>query len=103
MVPPAAPGPNVLVNRSPTRQTDTVTDGIDPAGDARPASPRPEERTQRVADADRDRMVTTLREQVAVGRLTLDEFSDRVGDALAARTRPANSISGSPGRWRSKG
>jgi class 3 adenylate cyclase len=43
--------------------------------------------TERVADADRDRAVTQLREHVVEGRLTLDEFSDRVGSALQARTR----------------
>jgi class 3 adenylate cyclase len=43
--------------------------------------------TERVADADRDRTVTQLREQVVEGRLTLDEFSERVGAALQARTR----------------
>jgi class 3 adenylate cyclase len=43
--------------------------------------------TQRVADADRDRAVTQLREHVVEGRLTLDEFSERVGRALQARTR----------------
>jgi class 3 adenylate cyclase len=43
--------------------------------------------TQRAADADRDRTVTLLREHVVEGRLTLDEFSERVGLALAARTR----------------
>jgi class 3 adenylate cyclase len=43
--------------------------------------------TERVADADRDRTVTQLREHVVEGRLTLDEFSDRVGRALEARTR----------------
>ncbi len=42
---------------------------------------------QRVADADRDRTVTLLREHVVDGRITLDEFSDRVGLALQARTR----------------
>jgi class 3 adenylate cyclase len=41
----------------------------------------------RVADADRDRTVTLLREHVVDGRLTLDEFSERVGRALQARTR----------------
>jgi class 3 adenylate cyclase len=43
--------------------------------------------TERVADADRDRTVTHLREHVVDGRLTLDEFSERVGLALGARTR----------------
>jgi class 3 adenylate cyclase len=43
--------------------------------------------SQRVADADRDRTVTQLREHVVEGRLTLDEFSERVGSALQARTQ----------------
>ncbi len=43
--------------------------------------------SERVADADRDRTVTVLREHVVDGRLTLDEFSERVGLALQARTR----------------
>ncbi len=47
-----------------------------------PAAP-----TERVADADRDRAVTQLREHVVEGRLTLDEFSERVGRALQASTR----------------
>ncbi|HWF16927.1 MAG TPA: DUF1707 domain-containing protein [Acidimicrobiales bacterium] len=76
--------------------------------------------TERVADADRDRTVTALREHVVEGRLTLDEFSERMGSALEAKTRgelvavmadlPATStspmtttsISGTPrktGRW----
>ncbi len=40
-----------------------------------------------MADADRDRTVTLLREHVVEGRLTLDEFSERTGRALEARTR----------------
>ncbi len=44
------------------------------------------ELTERAADADRDRTVTQLREHVVAGRLTLDEFSERVGSALQART-----------------
>src|ERR1039458_5526502 len=43
--------------------------------------------TERVADADRDRTVTLLREHVVDGRLTLDEFSERVGLALQAKSR----------------
>jgi class 3 adenylate cyclase len=42
---------------------------------------------ERVADADRDRAVTELREHVVDGRLTLDEFSERVGSALQAKVR----------------
>ncbi len=43
--------------------------------------------TERVADTDRYRTVTILREHVVAGRLTLDEFSERMGAALQARTR----------------
>lgn len=42
---------------------------------------------ERVSDADRDHVVTSLRDHCAAGRLTLEEFSERVGSALAARTR----------------
>jgi class 3 adenylate cyclase len=42
---------------------------------------------ERVSDSDRDHAVSLLREHVVVGRLTLDEFSERVGVALRARTR----------------
>lgn len=40
----------------------------------------------RIADADRDRVVDFLRFHCAEGRLTLDEFSDRVGDVYGAKT-----------------
>ncbi|MGW5051426.1 DUF1707 SHOCT-like domain-containing protein [Actinokineospora sp. NPDC004072] len=40
----------------------------------------------RAADADRERTVTTLQQQVGTGRLTLDEFSERAGAAYRART-----------------
>jgi class 3 adenylate cyclase len=40
-----------------------------------------------VSDSDRDQTVSLLREHMIVGRLTLDEFSERVGGALRARTR----------------
>lgn len=39
------------------------------------------------SDAERERACTTLREASVDGRLTLDEFSQRIGRALAARTR----------------
>src|SRR5688572_19655707 len=51
---------------------------------------RPEERVplaERPTDADRDQVVAELRRLCAEGRLTLDEFSDRVGLVLKARTR----------------
>ena len=40
-----------------------------------------------VGDAQRDHAVTLLGGHCAAGRLTLDEFSERVGVAFAARTR----------------
>jgi DUF1707 SHOCT-like domain len=40
----------------------------------------------RVSDADRELVVDRLREACAEGRLTLEEFSDRVGDVYEART-----------------
>jgi hypothetical protein len=41
----------------------------------------------RVADADRERAVVDLREHAVAGRLTLEEFGERVDQAYAARTR----------------
>ena len=40
-----------------------------------------------VGDAERDHVVTLLRKHCTAGRLTFDEFSERVGTALAAGTR----------------
>ncbi len=40
----------------------------------------------RIADADRDRVVVVLRMHCTEGRITLDEFSDRVGAVYAALT-----------------
>ncbi len=40
----------------------------------------------RVTDAEREAMVARLQHACSEGRLTLDEFSDRVGAALEART-----------------
>jgi hypothetical protein len=45
------------------------------------------EAAERVSDSERDHVVTLLRDHLALGRLTLDEFSERTGSALAARTR----------------
>ncbi|MFC4004904.1 DUF1707 domain-containing protein [Prauserella oleivorans] len=41
----------------------------------------------RASDADRDRVVATLRRHVGDGRLSLDEFSERAASAYRARTR----------------
>jgi class 3 adenylate cyclase len=49
---------------------------------------------ERPTDADRDRLVALLREHCADGRLTLDEFSDRVSLVLKARsTRELDALS----------
>ena len=40
----------------------------------------------RISDAERERVVDVLRHHCAEGRLTLDEFSDRVGGVYEART-----------------
>jgi uncharacterized protein DUF1707 len=41
---------------------------------------------ERVSDTERDAAIGTLREHAVAGRLTLEEFSERVDVALAART-----------------
>jgi hypothetical protein len=41
-----------------------------------------------IGDAERERIREALQRHVADGRLTLEEFSDRLGEAYAARTRP---------------
>jgi hypothetical protein len=41
---------------------------------------------ERISDADRDAAVESLREHLVAGRLTLDEFGDRVDTTLRART-----------------
>jgi hypothetical protein len=40
----------------------------------------------RISDADRQRVIGQLRSHTAEGRLTLDEFEERVEEALQART-----------------
>jgi hypothetical protein len=44
------------------------------------------ELSDRVSDAERERVVLSLREHLLAGRLTLDEFSERVDTAYGART-----------------
>jgi hypothetical protein len=41
----------------------------------------------RVSDAERDAVAAELAEHLRVGRLELDEFDERVGRAIGARTR----------------
>ncbi|MGA2528832.1 MAG: DUF1707 domain-containing protein [Acidimicrobiales bacterium] len=52
-----------------------------------PFTTTPDPVLARASDADRDRVVTLLRDHCADGRLTLDEFSERTGAALSARTQ----------------
>lgn len=40
----------------------------------------------RASDGDRHRVIAALQQHTAAGRLTLDEFSERVGSVYAART-----------------
>ncbi|MDQ1445513.1 MAG: hypothetical protein QOI20_1977 [Acidimicrobiaceae bacterium] len=47
----------------------------------------PDQPDIRVSDAERNEVVDFLRQHCSEGRLTLEEFSDRVGDVFAARTR----------------
>jgi hypothetical protein len=47
-----------------------------------------DEASARASDDDRERAVLALREHLVAGRLTLDEFSDRVESAYRARTAP---------------
>lgn len=42
---------------------------------------------QRVSDSERDNAVSALRDDLVAGRLTLEEFSDRVGAAYRATVR----------------
>jgi len=67
------------------------TGGMAEEHSVEPAPPGPAQHigqaAERASDSDRDHVVTLLRDHLAVGRLTLDEFSERTGSALAARTR----------------
>src|SRR5882762_10108586 len=45
------------------------------------------EKEIRIGDDERNRVVDVLRTHCGDGRLTLDEFSERVGDVFAAKTR----------------
>jgi hypothetical protein len=46
----------------------------------------PRERNARMSDADREQLVEHLQQAVGEGRLTLDEFQERVDGVLACRT-----------------
>jgi hypothetical protein len=46
----------------------------------------PTEHWLRASDADRDRLVAALQAHTAAGRLSLDEYSERVDQVFLART-----------------
>ena len=50
----------------------------------------------RCGDADRERTAALLREHHAAGRLTAEEFHERLDKAYAAKTQSANSTNCSP-------
>jgi hypothetical protein len=56
----------------------------------------------RVGDADRDRTADLLKEAHAAGYLTLEEVDERLGNALAARTRAEldRLVADLPPEWR---
>jgi Domain of unknown function (DUF1707)/Cell wall-active antibiotics response 4TMS YvqF len=64
-----------------------MTESLEPDSHKAPPPVHLAPLAERVSDAERDQTVSSLREHVVVGRLTLDEFSARVEAALAARTR----------------
>ena len=51
-----------------------------------PRSDRPAAPDLRVGDAERERVVAALRDHAAAGRLTVEELSERLDRAYAART-----------------
>jgi hypothetical protein len=59
-----------------------MSDELEPAGQAAPATD-----PTLASDAEREAIVARLGDAAGEGRLVLDEFSDRVGQAYAARTR----------------
>jgi hypothetical protein len=56
-------------------------------GDLVIPQPQPPASGLRVSDAERDAVAAELAEHLRVGRLDLDEFDERVGQAIHARTR----------------
>lgn len=63
-----------------------VTEPNDPTLDPTAGHPVAGPIKQRIGDADRDQAAEFLREHLAAGRLSTDEFNERVSVALTART-----------------
>lgn len=88
-----APGPSTVTARGPLSQTEAVSGGAgDTASGGAGPDTGPETRAEaraevRVGDDERRSVIELLRLHTAEGRLTLDEFSERVGLALAATLR----------------
>ena len=57
-----------------------------PADIPQPGEPPEPGPDLRASDADRDRVIDVLRAATADGRLTADEFSERMAAALSSRT-----------------
>ena len=64
-----------MAGRTARGKTDQVADDLEPGSEIR------------VSDQDRDRAAAQLRQHATDGSLTLDEFAERIGVALTARTR----------------
>src|SRR5436305_10018815 len=66
--------PSLAETFPPLRTNTPASSALEPLG------------AQRASDADRERAVATLREHTVAGRLTLEEFSERMESAYMART-----------------
>jgi hypothetical protein len=74
---PAVPAAAYRQSYPEPRQKECLVDTVTPAYSAGDL---------RVSDADRDRAISELSEHFQAGRLTADEFDERSGQALQART-----------------
>lgn len=85
----AAASSATIVSAMTTTMTSTAHPSV-------PPSP-----TELVADVDRDRLIEEFREHLLAGRLSAEEFEDRVAAAHAARTRADLKAAGAdlPGVW----
>jgi hypothetical protein len=68
------------------RDTEVVADGPDKRDDVPSPAPGPAPSGPRASDADRNRFATMLERHFAEGRLSEEEFSERMDRVLGART-----------------